>query len=104
MGTRTTKRAARSAPRLRGGYGSVRVSGVPIVGVVAGGPAAAAKAGLTAGDGITSVDGYSVTSQPARQQVLTASLSPGMTVTVQYTATAGQQHSVAITLVAGPAA
>ena len=84
-----------------GGFGAP-AGGVEISGVVSGGPAAAA--GLVAGDVITSVAGYSTASQSALQQVLTADLSPGQTVTVQYTDGAGQQQSVALTLASGPPA
>jgi len=84
-----------------GGYGS-NSGGVPITGVVAGSPAAAA--GLGAGDVITSVGGYAVTSQSALQQLMVADESPGRVVTVDYTDTAGQQQSVTLTLASGPAA
>lgn len=85
-----------------GGFGQNQATGVEITGVVNGSPAAAA--GLTAGDVITSVGGYSVTSQSALQNVMVVDLSPGQVVTVQYTDGAGQQQSVSLTLASGPAA
>jgi S1-C subfamily serine protease len=84
------------------GAGGAPGGGVPVAGVVAGGPAAGA--GLTSGDVITSVGGYAVTSQSALQEVMTADLSPGQAVTVQFTDSAGQQQSVILTLVSGPPA
>jgi S1-C subfamily serine protease len=85
-----------------GGFGSNSVSGVPVAGVVANSPAAAA--GLGEGDVITSVGGHSVTSQPALQDVMVSDLSPGQDVTVQYTDSAGQPQSVTLTLAGGPPA
>jgi S1-C subfamily serine protease len=94
-----------SGPGGFGGYGGGgfnTVSGVQISGVVAN--SAAADAGLAEGDVITSVGGYSVTSQSALQAVLVDDMSPGRVVTVVYTDTAGQQQSVTLTLGSGPAA
>jgi S1-C subfamily serine protease len=85
-----------------GGGGFNTVSGVQISGVVAN--SAAANAGLAEGDVITSVGGYSVTSQSELQDVLVNDMSPGQVVTVVYTDTAGQQQSVTLTLGSGPAA
>jgi S1-C subfamily serine protease len=84
-----------------GGYGST-VAGVLITGVVAGSPAA--DAGLAAGDVITGIGGYAVTSPSALQNVLVVDLSPGQAVTVEYTDSAGQQQSLTLTLATGPAA
>lgn len=85
-----------------GGYGGTTVSGVPVDGVVANSPAA--DAGLAEGDVITSVGGYAVTSQSALQDVLVNDLSPGQTVTIEYTDSAGEQQSVSLTLASGPPA
>jgi S1-C subfamily serine protease len=85
-----------------GGYGSNPAAGVLITGVVAGSPAA--DAGLSAGDVITGIGGYAVTSQSALQDVLVTDLSPGEAVTVQYTDSAGQQQSLTLTLASGPSA
>lgn len=85
-----------------GGFGSNPGTGVLITGVVAGSPAA--TAGLGAGDVISSVGGYAITSQSALQNVLVIDLSPGLAVTVEYTDGAGQQQAVTLTLASGPAA
>jgi S1-C subfamily serine protease len=87
-----------------GGFGGGfnAVSGVPISGVVAN--SAAADAGLGQGDVITSVGGYTVTSQSGLQDVMVNDMSPGKVVIVVYTDTAGQQQSVTLTLGSGPAA
>jgi S1-C subfamily serine protease len=85
-----------------GGGGFNSISGVQISGVVAN--SAAADAGLAEGDVITSVGGYSVTSQSELQDVMVDDMSPGRTVTVVYFDTAGQQQSVTLTLGSGPAA
>jgi S1-C subfamily serine protease len=85
-----------------GGGGFNSVGGVRISGVVAN--SAAADAGLAEGDVITSVGGYSVTSQSGLQEVMVDDMSPGQAVTVGYTDTAGQQQSVTLTLGSGPAA
>jgi S1-C subfamily serine protease len=77
-------------------------SGVQIAGVVHGSPAA--QAGLAAGDVITSVDGHTVTSQPALQRVMTTDVTPGQSVSVSYTTSSGQQHSATVTLASGPPA
>jgi S1-C subfamily serine protease len=77
-------------------------SGVQIAGVVHGSPAA--KAGLSAGDVITSVDGHPVTSQAALQRVMVTDVTPGQSVTVGYASASGQQHSATVTLASGPSA
>jgi S1-C subfamily serine protease len=88
------------------GFGSgntpAQGSGVPIAGVVSGSPAA--RAGLAAGDVITSVDGHQVTSQTALQHVMDTDVTPGQSVTVGYTTSTGQQHSVTVVLASGPSA
>jgi S1-C subfamily serine protease len=85
-----------------GGTSPAAGSGVPIAGVVSGSPAA--RAGLTAGDVITSVGGHPATSQPALQHIMVTDLTPGQSVTVSYTSSSGQQHSVAVVLASGPPA
>jgi S1-C subfamily serine protease len=77
-------------------------SGVPIAGVVSGGPAA--KAGLRAGDVITSVGGHSVTSQSSLRHVMVNDLTPGQGVTVNYTTASGQQESATVVVTTGPPA
>jgi S1-C subfamily serine protease len=85
-----------------GGDTPVAGSGVPIAGVVSGGPAA--KAGLKAGDVITSVGGHSVDSQSSLRHVMVDDLNPGQSVTVNYTAASGQQESATVVLTTGPPA
>jgi S1-C subfamily serine protease len=77
-------------------------SGVTIAGVVHGGPAA--RAGLAAGDVITSVDGHPATSQTTLQQIMVTDVTPGQSVTVNYTSASGQQHSATVALASGPPA
>jgi S1-C subfamily serine protease len=78
------------------------VSGVRIAGVVPGDPAA--RAGLSAGDVITSVGGHPVSSQSSLQHVIVNDLHPGQSVAIGYTTRAGQQHSVSVILASGPPA
>lgn len=74
-------------------------SGVTIAGTVPG--AAAANAGLGAGDVILSVDGHSITSGSDLQSAI-ADHHPGDTVTVLWQDQSGQTHSSVITLSQGP--
>jgi S1-C subfamily serine protease len=82
--------------------GSGAESGVQISGVVSGSPAAGS--GLAATDVITSVAGHDVTSTSSLQAVMVNDVKPGQTVTVRYTNTAGQQHTVRVVLTSGPPA
>ncbi|MFZ7087739.1 S1C family serine protease [Curtobacterium sp. RRHDQ10] len=75
-------------------------SGVALGGVVAGSPAA--KAGLAAGDVITSIDGTAVTGSDQLSSLIKAH-AIGDTVTVGYTTADGTAGSVTATLVSGPA-
>ncbi|MEO7262771.1 MAG: trypsin-like peptidase domain-containing protein [Jatrophihabitantaceae bacterium] len=77
-----------------------QVSGAPIAGVISG--SAAAQAGLQEGDTITAVDGTAITSASGLSSVL-GNHEPGDQVRVSYTDSAGQSHSVSVTLGAGPA-
>ena len=92
------------APGSGFGNGSAPASGsgVPLAGVVSGGPAA--KAGLAAGDVITSVGGHPVTSQSSLRHVMVDDVIPGQSVTVSYTGASGQQSSATVVLTTGPAA
>jgi S1-C subfamily serine protease len=81
---------------------SAPASGVPISSVVSG--SAAAGSGLAGGDVITAVDGHSVDSGTALQTVMVNDVRPGERVTVQYTDSSGQQHSVSVVLTSGPPA
>jgi S1-C subfamily serine protease len=74
-------------------------TGVTIVGAVPG--AAAANAGLGAGDVIISVAGHSVTSGSELQSVI-AGYHPGDKVTVVWQDQFGQTHSSVVTLTQGP--
>jgi S1-C subfamily serine protease len=82
------------------GGGSTSGSGVAISGVVPG--SAAAGAGLTAGDQITSVAGHTVTSSTEIQSVL-GNYRPGDKVSISWTDQSGQPHTATVTLSAGPA-
>ncbi len=95
-------RGGTGTPSGGSGFGApAQGSGVQIAGVVNGSPAA--KAGLAAGDVITSVDGRSVTSQTTLQNIMVTHLSPGQSVTVGYTTASGQQHTATVTVASGPA-
>ncbi len=85
-----------------GGTSPASGTGVQIAGVVSGSPAA--RAGLAAGDVITSVGGRPATSQPALQHIMVTDLTPGQSVTVGYTTASGQQRSVTVVLASGPPA
>jgi S1-C subfamily serine protease len=80
--------------------GSTSGSGVAISGVVPG--SAAAQAGLTAGDQITSVAGHTVTSSSEIQSVL-GNYHPGNKISISWTDQSGQSHTATVTLSAGPA-
>jgi S1-C subfamily serine protease len=80
------------------GYGQPG-SGVTIEGIVAG--AAAANAGLTAGDTITSIDGHDVTSSSDLQATIQL-YHPGDKVTVGWQDQYGQAHTTTVTLTQGP--
>jgi S1-C subfamily serine protease len=73
--------------------------GVTIEGTVAG--TAAADAGLTAGDTITSIDGHDVTSSSDLQATIQL-YHPGSKVTVGWQDQYGQEHSTTVTLTQGP--
>jgi S1-C subfamily serine protease len=81
--------------------GGPGVNGAPIAGVVPGG--AAANAGITGGDVITSVGGQAVTSANGLRDAL-GPRHPGDTVRVTWTDPQGQQHSASMVLGSGPAA
>jgi S1-C subfamily serine protease len=80
--------------------GSSGTKGAVISGVAGGGPAA--KAGLSEGDAITSIDGQSV-SAAADLSRLIQRFEPGESVHVGWTDTSGQTHTSAVTLGSGPA-
>jgi S1-C subfamily serine protease len=76
-------------------------AGVTVQGTFAGMPAA--KAGITAGSTITSVDGTAITTA-TQLSALIAAHKVGDTVTVHWTTATGVAHSAVVTLVGGPAA
>ena len=80
--------------------GGATGSGVSIAGVVPG--SAAAQAGLTAGDQITSVAGHSVTSSSDIQSVL-GSYRSGDKISIVWTDQYGQSQTAVVALTAGPA-
>jgi S1-C subfamily serine protease len=81
-----------------GGQGPSR-SGVEITGVLAGSPAA--KAGLAAGDTITTFDGKKSATQSALTSAI-ETLKPGTSVKVSYVDGNGNSHAVTLTLASGP--
>jgi S1-C subfamily serine protease len=76
-------------------------TGATIAGTVAGG--AASKAGIAKGDEITSLAGHSVSSATDIRNTLITH-HPGDKVKVTWVDTAGQQHTVTVTLGSGPPA
>ncbi len=63
---------------------------------------AAAKAGLQAGDTVTAVDNTAISTASGLSSTL-GQHKPGDQVRLRYTDSAGQSHSVTVTLGAGPA-
>jgi S1-C subfamily serine protease len=76
-------------------------SGITVSNVIAGEPAA--KAGLTAGDVVTSLDGHRVQSE-TQLSTLLLGYHPSNTVTIGWTDTSGQAQMTKITLGSGPPA
>jgi S1-C subfamily serine protease len=77
------------------------VAGVPVASTFPGMPAA--KAGITTGDTITSVNGIAVTSGTQLSAAIQAH-KVGDSVSITWLDTAGVSHTASITLVGGPAA
>lgn len=75
-------------------------NGVAIAGTIAGAPAQ--RAGLAAGDVITSIDGQTVTTGSGLQAILLTK-KPGDTIHVNYVNANGVAKSVRVRLVSGPA-
>jgi S1-C subfamily serine protease len=84
-----------------GGQGGTGSSGATIAEAVSGSPAA--KAGLTAGDVITSIGGQSVSSASDVAHAL-VKYHPGDSVSITWLDQAGQSHTTTVTLATGPAA
>lgn len=92
--------AGQAAPRHRswGGYGAVS-SGAHLAGVMPGSPAE--QVGLSAGDTIVSTGATTVDS-PATLTTLLTDHHPGDTIRLTWLDVAGQSHTAAVRLVAGP--
>jgi S1-C subfamily serine protease len=85
-----------------GGYGGSAASGgATIAGVTSG--SAAAQAGLTAGDQITSVAGHAITSSSDIASAL-ENHHPGDTISISWTDQSGQSQTATVVLTTGPAA
>jgi len=84
-----------------GTNGSGTSNGVTIAGTLSG--SAAANAGLTAGDTITSVGGQAVSSTSDIQQAL-VKYHPGDKISVSWVDQSGQSQTATVTLASGPAA
>ena len=84
-----------------GGSGSTGGNGALVAGTVSG--SAAAQAGLTEGDEITSVAGHTVTSASGISSTL-ATYHPGDKISIGWTDQEGQSHTATVTLTNGPAA
>jgi S1-C subfamily serine protease len=80
--------------------GNSNVSGVPVSSAIPG--TAAARAGLSQGDVITSFDGQSISSDTQLTDII-LTLHPGNSVVLKWTDTNGQSHTATVTLGSGPA-
>jgi S1-C subfamily serine protease len=86
--------------QTQGGFGGTS-GGVTIAEAVSGSPAA--KAGLVAGDEITSVGGTSVSATEDVAHAL-VKYHPGDTIAITYTNSSGESQTANVTLATGPAA
>ena len=84
-----------------GGQGGTGSSGATIAQAVSGSPAA--KAGLAAGDVITSIGGQSVSSASDVAHAL-VKYHPGDSIPISWLDQSGQSHTTTVTLATGPAA
>ena len=84
-----------------GGQGGTATSGAVVSGTVPGSPAA--KAGLSGGDVIVTVNGQTVGSATDLSSVL-GQYKPGDQVTIGWVGQSGSRHSSSVQLVTGPAA
>jgi S1-C subfamily serine protease len=80
--------------------GAAAPKGAAIARVVPGGPVA--KAGLTGGDVITSLNGHAVTSSSELSRLMITQ-HPGGTVQLGWTSASGQSHTSSVHLASGPA-
>jgi S1-C subfamily serine protease len=83
------------------GFGGASGSGATIAEAVSGSPAA--KAGLVAGDEVTSVGGTSVSAAADVAHAL-VKYHPGDTIAITYTNSSGESQTANVTLATGPAA
>jgi S1-C subfamily serine protease len=83
------------------GAGGSTTSGATLSGTASGGPAA--KAGLVAGDVITSFDGQTVESSSTISKLM-VTLRPGDKVELGWVDTSGQSHTATVDLASGPPA
>jgi S1-C subfamily serine protease len=90
-----------SGSSSQGGFGGTSGSGATIAEAVSGSPAA--KAGLAAGDEITSVGGTSVSAAEDVAHAL-VKYHPGDTIAITYTNSSGESQTANVTLATGPAA
>jgi S1-C subfamily serine protease len=81
--------------------GAATSSGAPVAGVSSGGPAD--KAGLAAGDVITSIGGQSVGSASVLTELIVG-LKPGQSVAIGWEDATGQSHTATVVLATGPPA
>jgi len=86
--------------QLSGAAAATGTSGATVAGVVDG--SAAAKAGLSAGDTITSVNGTKVSSTSVLSSVM-GKLSPGAQAKIGWADSSGHSHSKTVALGSGPA-
>jgi len=82
-----------------GFQGGAASAGVSIVGVES--RAAAARAGMTAGDEIVSVAGHPVASSSDIQSALQGH-HPGDRISISWPGTSGQDHTASVVLATGP--
>ena len=90
-----------SAGQGFGGLGGSTGAGAPVAGTLSGSPAA--KAGLSAGDTIVSVDGKTVDSASSLRTIL-GTYKPGDEVRIGWLDQSGARHSATVVLATGPAA
>jgi len=83
-----------------GPFGQPASTGAQIAGVGQG--SAAARAGLTAGDVITSLGGHGITSSPQVRSVLNG-YHPGDKISITWTDQAARSHRATVVLTTGPA-
>ena len=99
-GVASRRRSTSATPASSGVSVADGSNGALIEGVVASGPAA--RAGITAGDVVTAVNGHTVTSASSLKSTLSGA-KPGQQVSVTWTDPTGSSHTATVTLITGPA-